>query len=158
MRIHEFYNEIPVGSRGPFAQGGRDARADHLDGPHELDVRQRRHVHLKRDARDAAQGLAVSHDLLDDLVRVADQERAVRTALRVEARPGHGRPSALLPDVGDGTGVAREELIRGLPCRRGHITERVDADFQPIRAWFADYVRWLTTHSNGIEERLPVSR
>ena len=36
--------------RGAFAQGRRDARADHLDGPHELDVGQGGHVHLKRDA------------------------------------------------------------------------------------------------------------
>jgi len=27
------------------------------------------------------------------------------------------------------------------------------AEFQPIRAWFADYVRWMTTHPYGIEER-----
>jgi hypothetical protein len=27
------------------------------------------------------------------------------------------------------------------------------AERQPIRQWFADYVRWLTTHPNGIEER-----
>jgi hypothetical protein len=28
-----------------------------------------------------------------------------------------------------------------------------DAEFQSIRAWFADYLRWMTTHPNGIEER-----
>jgi hypothetical protein len=27
------------------------------------------------------------------------------------------------------------------------------AEFQPIRAWFADYIRWMTTHPYGIEER-----
>jgi len=27
------------------------------------------------------------------------------------------------------------------------------AELQPIRAWFADYVRWMTTHPYGIEER-----
>jgi hypothetical protein len=26
-------------------------------------------------------------------------------------------------------------------------------DLQPIRAWFADYIRWMTTHPYGIEER-----
>jgi hypothetical protein len=28
-----------------------------------------------------------------------------------------------------------------------------DGDLQPIRAWFAEYVRWMTTHPYGIEER-----
>jgi hypothetical protein len=28
-----------------------------------------------------------------------------------------------------------------------------ESELPPIRAWFADYVRWLTTHPNGIEER-----
>ena len=27
------------------------------------------------------------------------------------------------------------------------------AELQPIRAWFADYTRWMTTHPYGIEER-----
>ena len=27
------------------------------------------------------------------------------------------------------------------------------AELQPIRAWFADYIRWMTTHPYGIEER-----
>jgi Alginate lyase len=28
-----------------------------------------------------------------------------------------------------------------------------EAELVPVRAWFADYTRWLTTHANGIEER-----
>ncbi len=28
-----------------------------------------------------------------------------------------------------------------------------DTEFEPIRAWFAAYVRWMTTSANGIEER-----
>jgi hypothetical protein len=28
-----------------------------------------------------------------------------------------------------------------------------DAELAPIRAWFAGYTRWMTTHPNGIEER-----
>jgi len=28
-----------------------------------------------------------------------------------------------------------------------------DAEFQQVSAWFAAYVKWLTTHPNGIEER-----
>jgi alginate lyase len=28
-----------------------------------------------------------------------------------------------------------------------------DGELQPIRAWFAEYVRWMTTHPYGIEER-----
>jgi hypothetical protein len=28
-----------------------------------------------------------------------------------------------------------------------------DAELEPVRAWFAEYARWMTTHPNGIEER-----
>jgi hypothetical protein len=43
--------------------------------------------------------------------------------------------------------VAR--AIEGL--RRGGALP--DGELQPIRAWFAEYVQWMTTHPYGIEER-----
>jgi hypothetical protein len=52
---------------GSVAQEGRDAGADRFDGSHELRMRQRRRVHLKTDAGDAAQRFTVSNDLLDHL-------------------------------------------------------------------------------------------
>jgi hypothetical protein len=58
--------------------------------------------------------------------------------------------------TGRGTGIIDTihlvEVARAIDVlRRGGALK--EAEFQPIRAWFADYVRWMTTHPNGIEER-----
>lgn len=46
---------IALSPREVLAHGRGDMRAERLDGFHELGMRQRRCVHLKGDARDAAQ-------------------------------------------------------------------------------------------------------
>src|SRR6267378_5185632 len=74
----------------------------------------------------------MSHDLLHHFVGVANQQRAVRTSLGVETRTGDGRPSALLRDAGDGTGVAGKEGVSGLLCSGRDIAERVHPDFESI--------------------------
>jgi len=58
--------------------------------------------------------------------------------------------------TGRGTGIIDTihlvEVARAIEVlRRGRALP--DAEFQPVRRWFSDYVRWLTTHQNGIEER-----
>jgi Alginate lyase len=57
---------------------------------------------------------------------------------------------------GRGTGIIDTihlvEVARAIEVlRRGGALP--DAEFEPIRAWFADYVRWMTTSTNGVEER-----
>ncbi len=57
--------------------------------------------------------------------------------------------------TGRGTGIIDTlhlvEVARAVEVlRRGHAL--ADAEFEPVRAWFADYVRWMTTSPNGIEE------
>jgi hypothetical protein len=57
---------------------------------------------------------------------------------------------------GRGTGIIDTihlvEVARAIDVlRRGGALP--EAEFQPIRTWFADYVRWMTTDPNGIEER-----
>jgi hypothetical protein len=58
--------------------------------------------------------------------------------------------------TGRGTGIIDTihlvEVARaiGVLERGGALT---GAALQPIRAWFADYIRWMTTHPYGIEER-----
>jgi Alginate lyase len=57
---------------------------------------------------------------------------------------------------GRGTGIIDTihlvEVARAIEVLRrgGGLPE---AEFQPIRMWFADYVRWMTSDPNGIEER-----
>src|SRR5258707_15396574 len=114
------------------ADGGRDTGTDGFDGLHELRMRQRGRVHLKAEARDAAQHLGIADDLLHDFFGVADDQGAVRTPLRVAGGPGDGGPSALPTDPGDRTGVAGEEVVGGLLRRRGHVAQRVHADLQAI--------------------------
>src|ERR1041384_3350791 len=96
-------------------------------------MRQRRYVHLKGDAREAAQRVAVPLDLLDDLIGAADEQRASGTTLRVKARARDRPPSTLLPDIGQGASVAREKRVGGFLGGLRHVTERVDADLQLIR-------------------------
>jgi Alginate lyase len=58
--------------------------------------------------------------------------------------------------TGRGTGIIDTihlvEVARAIEVlRRGGALP--DAELRPIREWFADYLRWMTTHPNGIEER-----
>jgi alginate lyase len=58
--------------------------------------------------------------------------------------------------AGRGTGIIDTihlvEVARAIEVlRRGRALP--DDEFAPIRSWFADYTRWLTTDRNGIEER-----
>ena len=80
-------------------------------------MRQGGGVHHESDAGDAAQRLIVSTDLLDHFFGVTDQQRAVRLELSLELGPGNGRPSALLPDGVEGTGIAGKEVIVPPPLR-----------------------------------------
>src|SRR5438445_12770628 len=93
-------------------------------------MRQRRGIHLETDAGDAAQGFTMSQDLLRYFVGVTDEQRPVRAELRVEARTGDGRPSALLRDTADGPGIAGKEVVGCLLAGGGDIAERVHADLE----------------------------
>ncbi|HEV2983031.1 MAG TPA: alginate lyase family protein, partial [Vicinamibacterales bacterium] len=58
--------------------------------------------------------------------------------------------------TGRGTGIIDTihlvEVARAIEgLRRGGALP--DGELQPIRAWFAEYVQWMTTHPYGIEER-----
>jgi len=57
---------------------------------------------------------------------------------------------------GRGTGIIDTihlvEVARAIEVlHRGHALP--ESELVPIRGWFADYLRWMTTHPNGIEER-----
>src|SRR5437588_7540322 len=113
-------------------QNWRHPRPQQLDCFHQLRVRQRTGIHLKSDARNSAQRLAVPDDLLRNLVGITNQQRTFWTALRIETGAGDRRPAALPADIGEGAGVAGKEFIRGLLRCRRDITQRVDTDFQTI--------------------------
>src|SRR5213075_1852912 len=67
-----------------------------------------------------------------NLVSLADQQRTMRTELRVESGARHWRPAALFCDIRHGARKARKEFVCSLfPCWR-NIPERVHAYFQTI--------------------------
>ena len=85
-------------------QRRRHARADEFDGAHQRRVRQRGEVHLKRQSRDSAEYFVVVSDLVDDLVRPADNQRTTRARIRVEAGASEGpqrrsRPALVRPSM-----------------------------------------------------------
>jgi hypothetical protein len=76
------------------------------------------YVHLKCEAGDAAQRLAVSNNLLDHFVRAANQQYSVWPSPSIKTGARDGWPSALLSDVSEGAGVAGKEVVsRLLGCR-----------------------------------------
>jgi hypothetical protein len=117
-------------------------------------VRQRRRIHLKREPGDPAQRFTVSKDLLGDFLRITNQQRAVRPSLGIEPRAGHGRPATLLADVGDSTGLAREELVGGFLRGLCDVPERMDAHLQAIGRMSVS----LTGFSIQIDQRAEAPR
>src|SRR3954466_12568055 len=105
------------------AERRRDARAEQLDCAHQLVVGQGAGVHLEREARHSAECFAVAEDLLDDFIGTADQQRALRPSLRVEAFAGDWRPAALTTDVGECPGVPGKEFVSCLFCGRCDVAQ-----------------------------------
>ena len=81
-----------------------------------------------------AEDLVLEEDLLDDLLRAADDERAAGRAQRVELRRAsvggqpRSRPIAFII-----VRVGREELVARPAASLGHVSVRVDADRQRRR-------------------------
>jgi hypothetical protein len=61
---------------------------------------------------------------------IADQECASGAAEGFELGAGDGRPAALFADLGEGFGVAGEEIVGGLLVGVGYIAEGVDSYFE----------------------------
>src|SRR5205807_8709969 len=100
------------------------------DRPHEVRMRQGGGIHHEGNAGETSERFAVSHDLLDDLFRAADEERAGRPELRTELRAADRPPAALLPHLADRAGIPWEQLVRGLLRRLRDVAEAVHADLQ----------------------------
>jgi len=66
-----------------------------LDRTHQRCVRKRRKVHLERHPRDSTRNFVVVTNLVDDLIRATDDQRAVRADFRVEMCARDRSPAAL---------------------------------------------------------------
>src|SRR2546428_12153438 len=99
-------------------------------------MRQRCRVHLEVETVDASKGIAVSYYLLSDFLRVSDQQRSIWSPLCVEGLARHRSPAAFLPDIGDGFGEARKEILDCVLRRLGNVARRMNSDFQ-LTGWVA---------------------
>src|SRR5216684_3069217 len=93
---------------------------------------QRREVHLKRQARDSAEYVVVVSNLVDDLVRSADNQRTMRACLRVEVSARDGPPATLATCFGEALNVAGNKFVDSLFHTRCHVPERVHAYAQSL--------------------------
>src|SRR5882757_5012373 len=113
-----------------FADDGSYASAEEIDGVREFVVGQRGDAHLEADAGDAAEVFVHLEELGSYGFGIADEECALGAAEGFELAAGDGRPAALLADLGEGFGVAGEEVVGGLLVSVGYVAEGVDADFE----------------------------
>lgn len=90
-------------------------------------------AHLKVEAGDAAEDLVVVEDLVDHGCGVADYEGTGIAADDLELAAGDRGPATLLADLGEGSGVAGEEVVSGLFVGVGDVAEGVDADGEFFR-------------------------
>ncbi len=89
--------------------------------------------HLEVEAGDAAEGFVDVEDLVGHLVRFAYDEGSGRTAEGVELGARGWRPAALFADLGEGLGVAGEEVVGGFGGGVGDVAEHVEADLEGLR-------------------------
>ena len=106
--------------------------AEKFDGVHEFVVAEGGDAHLEADARDAAEGFIHLDDFGGHGLGVADHERAGWSAEGFELAPSDWRPAAFAADLGEGFGVAREEVVGGLLVGVGDVAEGVDADLEGL--------------------------
>src|ERR1700722_9563314 len=96
------------------ADDRRYLAAEDFYGVQHFFVRQRRDTHLECDAGDAAENLVHVKQLFCDRFRVANEQRAGRSADGVKLSACGGWPAAFLADFGKRVGIAWKKDIRSL--------------------------------------------
>src|SRR5690606_5086142 len=76
----------------------RDLGAEQLDRAKHLVMRDGADAELREEAP-MTEDLVLEQDLVDDLLRAADEQRAAGAAQRVELLARHGRPAALAAEA-----------------------------------------------------------
>jgi hypothetical protein len=109
---------------------GGDLGAEEFDGAHEFGVGEGGDAHLEGETGDAAEVFVELEDFFDDVGWAADDEGAGGATEGVELPACGGRPAAFFADLGEGAGVAGEEVVGGLGVGIGDVAEGVDADFK----------------------------
>src|SRR5271170_1613213 len=115
-----------------FADDRGDFGAEEFDGVHELVVAQGCDAHLEANAGDAAEGLVHLQELGGYGFGVADHERAGWSAKGFELAASDWWPATFTADLGEGFGVAGEEVIGGLLVGVGDVAEGMDADLERL--------------------------
>ena len=91
---------------------------------------ERPRAHLDGDAINAAEHFVVVEDLLHSFLGIADNERPLGSAERIEVGAADRGPSALLADLSKHPLVAGKVIITRFLCRGGKGSQGMDADFE----------------------------
>jgi hypothetical protein len=153
---HDFFSEGDYWWPDPAKPDGPYIRRDGESNPQNFVAHRRAMIRLSVEVP----ALAAAWTLTGD-GRYAEHARRHLRAWFVDAGT---RMNPSLPyaqaihgvSTGRGTGIIDTihlvEVARAIEVLdRGHAIP--SGELQAIRTWFADYVRWLTTHQNSIEER-----
>jgi hypothetical protein len=153
---HDFFSEAdywwpdPERADGPYIQRDGLSNPGNFVGHRRVMVR----LSLQVPALTAAWELTADRRYAGHAARhlrawFLDQDTRMSPHLRY-AQAIHGRV------VGRGTGIIDTihlvEVARAVEALRG-APGLSETEFEGIRQWFVEYVRWLTTDPNGIEER-----
>ena len=89
-------------------------------------------IHLERDARNPAKGIAMAENLLGDILRSPNQKRSSWAVLRVEALPGDGEKSSFPAEPRERRLVTRKVFLHGPLVRVGHVSQGVQTYFEAL--------------------------
>ena len=153
---HDFFSEGDYWWPDPKDPSGPYIRRDGESNPDNFVAHRRAMVRLSIEVPALASAWALTKD-----PRYAEHARRHLRAWFVDAATRMNPTLEYAQAVhgvttGRGTGIIDTihlvEVGRAIAVlREGHAIP--GPEWQPIRAWFADYTRWMTTSTNGIEER-----
>jgi hypothetical protein len=153
---HDFFSEGDYWWPDPAHPDGPYIRRDGESNPDNFVEHRRALIRLSVEAP----ALTAAWTLTDDARYAAHARKHLRAwfvdaATRMNPRLTYAQAIHGVTK-GRGTGIIDTihlvEVARaiGVLHRGGALPE---SEFRPIRSWFADYTRWMTTDPNGIEER-----
>src|SRR6185295_2442980 len=86
----------------------------------------------KRESRYSAQHFVVVVNLVDHVFRTTNDQRTVWPDLRIEMRPRHRTPSALLAGLGHALHISGVEVLNRLAGGTRNVAQRVYANLQLV--------------------------
>lgn len=153
--IHDYYSEAPYWWPDPKNPGGKFIRRDGEYYPERLID----HMLDMKEMVDDVYILTVAAYLLDRADFAKRAEKLLRTWFldeETKMNPNLNHAQAIF-GVSDGRGIGIIDTVKLIPLisAMDYFTEisGTEATVTGLKAWFADYLTWLDTSKNGIDER-----